>query len=126
MLKDFSATTRDMLAQSSAIKYFGCRHTSAPPVETETDVSSFARKIIGLWADLGFIPETSCKPQRGLFAVARSRAAAPQPGIHNWVCPNLMSELMRTRRQKLASRDSPREPKRGSALESHEMVIPRE
>jgi hypothetical protein len=33
--------------------------------------------------------------------VCRNYAEKPQPGLHNWDCPNLLWELMRTRRVKL-------------------------
>ncbi len=35
--------------------------------------------------------------------VCRSYSERPQPGLHNWDCPNLLWELMRTRREKLSA-----------------------
>lgn len=57
---------------------------------------SFAARVMLHWANLD-IREPSLK------IVCRNYAEKPQPGLHQWDCPNLVWELMRTRRVKLTA-----------------------
>lgn len=57
---------------------------------------SFAARVMKHWENLDEREPT-------LKIVCRNYAEKPQPGLHNWDCPNLLWELMRTRRQKLTA-----------------------
>ena len=66
-----------------------------PFVMDRSDVS-FAARLMTHWANLD-VREPSVK------IVCRNYGEKPQPGLHNWDCPNLLWELMRTRRVKLTA-----------------------
>src|SRR5438876_8284520 len=66
-----------------------------PFVMDRSDVS-FAARLMAHWANLD-VREPSVK------IVCRNYSEKPQPGLHNWDCPNLLWELMRTRRLKLTA-----------------------
>jgi hypothetical protein len=55
---------------------------------------SFAGRLMSHWAKLD-------EQEPTVKIVCRNYAEKPQPGLHNWDCPNLLWELMRTRRVKL-------------------------
>lgn len=57
---------------------------------------SFAARVMMHWANLD-------EREPSLKIVCRNFGEKPQPGLHNWDCPNLLWELMRTRRQKLSA-----------------------
>ena len=57
---------------------------------------SLAARLMTHWANLD-VREPSVK------IVCRNYGEKPQPGLHNWDCPNLLWELMRTRRVKLTA-----------------------
>jgi hypothetical protein len=57
---------------------------------------SFAARLMSHWANLD-------KREPTVKIVCRNYAEKPQPGLHNWDCPNLLWELMRTRRVRLSS-----------------------
>jgi hypothetical protein len=57
---------------------------------------SFAARLMSHWANLD-------KREPTVKIVCRNYAEKPQPGLHNWDCPNLIWELMRTRRVRLSS-----------------------
>jgi hypothetical protein len=57
---------------------------------------SFAGRLNLHWANLEEREPT-------VKIVCRNYAEKPQPGLHNWDCPNLLWELMRTRRVKLTA-----------------------
>lgn len=54
---------------------------------------SFAARLMMHWKDLDNRMPT-------VRIVCRNFSEQPQPGLHNWDCPNLLWELMRTRRVK--------------------------
>ena len=66
-----------------------------PFVMDRSDVS-FAGRLMAHWANLD-VREPSVK------IVCRNYSQKPQFGLHQWDCPNLLWELMRTRRVKLTS-----------------------
>lgn len=57
---------------------------------------SFAARLLMHWADLDEREPT-------IRIVCRTPSDRPQPGLHQWDCPNLLWELMRIRRVKLTS-----------------------
>lgn len=57
---------------------------------------TFAERVLAHWQNL---EEESPK----LYIVCRNYSDKPQPGLHPWDCPNLLWELMRTRRKKLTA-----------------------
>ena len=57
---------------------------------------SWAGRLHAHWADLANREPT-------LKIVCRNFSERPQPGLHNWDCPNLLWELMRWRRAKLSA-----------------------
>jgi len=57
---------------------------------------SFAARLMLHWANLG-------DRQPSVRIVCRNYSEKPQYGLHHWDCPNLLWELMRTRRQKLTA-----------------------
>lgn len=57
---------------------------------------SFAGRLMMHWANLD-------KRQPTLKIVCRNYSERPQPGLHNWDCPNLLWEMMRARREKLSA-----------------------
>ena len=75
----------------------------SPFAGDRSDVS-FAARLMLHWANLEHREPT-------LKIVCRNYSEKPQPGLHNWDCPNLLWELMRTRRikrsaQQLLSRNA--------------------
>ena len=57
---------------------------------------SFAARLEMHWANLS-------EREPSLKIVCRNYAEKPVPGLHHWDCPNLLWELMRTRRVKLTA-----------------------
>jgi hypothetical protein len=57
---------------------------------------SFAARLLMHWADLDQREPT-------VRIVCRTTSERPQPGLHQWDCPNLLWELMRIRRVKLTA-----------------------
>ncbi len=57
---------------------------------------SFAGRLMQHWANLD-------EREPSVKIVCRNYAEKLQPGLHNWDCPNLLWELMRTRRVKLSA-----------------------
>ena len=57
---------------------------------------SFAARVMQHWSNLD-------KREPSLKIVCRNFSERPQPGLHNWDCPNLLWEMMRTRRVKLTA-----------------------
>lgn len=57
---------------------------------------SFAARLHTHWSNLD-------EREPSLKIVCRNYAEKPQPGLHNWDCPNLLWELMRMRRHKLSA-----------------------
>lgn len=57
---------------------------------------SFAARVMAHWSNLDTREPT-------LRIVCRNFSERPQPGLHNWDCPNLLWEMMRTRRVKLTA-----------------------
>lgn len=55
---------------------------------------SFAARVMAHWSNLE-------NRQPSLRIVCRNYSERPQPGLHNWDCPNLLWEMMRARRLKL-------------------------
>ena len=67
----------------------------SPFAQDRSDVS-FAARVMVHWANLD-------KREPSLKIVCRNYSEKPQPGLHNWDSPNLLWELMRTRRVKLTA-----------------------
>ena len=67
----------------------------SPFAMDRSDVS-FAARVMAHWSNL----ETR---QPSLRIVCRNFSERPQPGLHNWDSPNLLWEMMRTRRVKLTA-----------------------
>jgi hypothetical protein len=61
------------------------------PFDMDRSDVSFAARLMAHWANLG-------QRQPTVKIACRNYAEKPQPGLHNWDCPNLLWELMRTRR----------------------------
>ena len=57
---------------------------------------SFAARVMAHWSNLD-------KREPTLKIVCRNYSERPQPGLHDWDCPNLLWEMMRTRRVKLTA-----------------------
>jgi len=57
---------------------------------------SFAARLMLHWSNLD-------KRAPSVKIVCRNYSEKPQPGLHQWDCPNLLWELMRTRRVKLTA-----------------------
>ena len=57
---------------------------------------SFAERLLMHWANLDEREPT-------IRIVCRTYSERPQPGLHQWDCPNLLWELMRSRRVKLSA-----------------------
>jgi hypothetical protein len=57
---------------------------------------SFGERVLMHWRDLEHRQPT-------LKIVCRNFSESPQPGLHNWDCPNLLWEMMRMRRVKLTA-----------------------
>jgi hypothetical protein len=64
-------------------------------VGDRSDVS-FAERLLQHWANLE-------QEEPTIRIVCRNYSERPQPGLHNWDCPNLLWELMRIRRVKLTA-----------------------
>jgi hypothetical protein len=58
--------------------------------------TSFAARLMLHWSNLE-------ERAPSVKIVCRNYSEKPQPGLHNWNCPNLLWELMRTRRVKLSA-----------------------
>jgi hypothetical protein len=67
----------------------------SPFARDRSDVS-FAARLSAAWANLG-------EREPMVKIVCRNYSEKPVPGLHNWDCPNLLWELMRTRRVKLTA-----------------------
>jgi hypothetical protein len=67
----------------------------SPFAGDRSDVS-FAARVMLHWANLE-------EREPSLKIVCPNYVEKPQPGLHNWSCPNLIWELMRTRRVKLTA-----------------------
>jgi hypothetical protein len=67
----------------------------SPFAMDRSDVS-FAARLMSHWANLDEREPT-------VKIVCRNYAEKPQPGLHNWDSPNLLWELLRTRRVKLSA-----------------------
>ena len=67
----------------------------SPFAMDRSDVS-FAARVMAHWANLE-------NREPSLKIVCRNYSERPQPGLHNWDCPNLLWELMRLRRVKLTA-----------------------
>lgn len=67
----------------------------SPFVGDHSDVS-FAARLLAHWSNLE-------QRQPTVKIVCRNYADRPQNGLHNWDCPNLLWELMRTRRERLTA-----------------------
>jgi hypothetical protein len=67
----------------------------SPFAMDRSDVS-FAARVMAHWSNL----ETR---QPSMRIVCRNFSERPQPGLWNWDCPNLLWEMMRTRRVKLTA-----------------------
>ena len=65
----------------------------SPFAMDRSDVS-FAARVMTHWRDLE-------NREPSLRIVCRNSSDCPQPGLHNWDCPNLLWEMLRTRRVKL-------------------------
>jgi hypothetical protein len=63
-----------------------------PFAQDRSDVS-FAARLMSHWANLD-------KREPSVKIVCSNYCERPQPGLHNWDCPNLLWELMRARREK--------------------------
>ena len=87
----------------------------SPFAGDRSDVS-FAARLMLHWANLGpadSVLERMTPEEREeelakyrkptVRIVCRNYSEKPQPGLHDWDCPNLMWELMRTRRVKLSA-----------------------
>ena len=59
---------------------------------------SFAARLMQHWADLD-----NREPTVKIFCPRGQYSDKPQPGLYHWSCPNLLWELMNTRRVKLTS-----------------------
>ncbi len=70
----------------------------SPFAQDRSDVS-FAARVMLHWANLD-------RREPTLKIVCRNYSEKPQPGLHNWDSPNLLWELMRTRRVKLTAQQS--------------------
>jgi hypothetical protein len=57
---------------------------------------TFTETLLAHWGDLA-------NRQPTVRIVCRNPSDRPQPGRHDWDCPNLLWELMRTRRRKLTA-----------------------
>jgi hypothetical protein len=57
---------------------------------------SFAARLMLHWSDLE-------NREPSVKIVCRNYSEKPQPGLHDWDCPNLLWELMRTKRVKLTA-----------------------
>lgn len=57
---------------------------------------SFAARVMAHWGNLD-------QREASLKIVCRNYSERPQPGLHQWDCPNLLWEMMRTRRVKLTA-----------------------
>lgn len=66
------------------------------PFQFDRSDVSFAARVMLHWQDLEHREPT-------LKIVCPNYIEKPQPGLHNWSCPNLLWELMRTRRVKLTA-----------------------
>jgi hypothetical protein len=67
----------------------------SPYAGDRSDIS-FAARLLMHWSNLDHREPT-------VKIVCRNYAEKPVPGLHNWDCPNLLWELMRTRRVKLTA-----------------------
>lgn len=66
------------------------------PFQFDRSDVSFAARVMMHWQDLEH-------REPSLRIVCSNYAEKPVPGLHNWDCPNLLWELMRTRRVKLTA-----------------------
>jgi hypothetical protein len=66
------------------------------PFQGDRSDISFAGRLMLHWSNLD-------KREPSVKIVCRNYSERPQPGLHHWDCPNLLWELMRTRRVKLTS-----------------------
>lgn len=57
---------------------------------------TFAERVLAHWANLD-------EREPSLYIVCRNFSEKPQPGLHPWDSPNLLWELMRTRKRKLSA-----------------------
>lgn len=67
------------------------------PFEMDRSDVSFAGRVMAHWSNL----ESGREPT--LKIVCRNFSERPNPGLHQWDCPNLLWEMMRTRRVKLTA-----------------------
>lgn len=67
----------------------------SPFVGDRSDVS-FAARVMQHWSNLD-------NREPSLKIVCRNFSERPQPGLHHWDCPNLLWEMLRTRRVKLTA-----------------------
>ena len=67
----------------------------SPFAGDRSDVS-FAARVMQHWSNLD-------NREPSLKIVCRNFSERPQPGLHHWDCPNLLWEMMRTRRVKLTA-----------------------
>ena len=65
------------------------------PFQGDRSDVSFAARVMTHWANLD-------RREPSLKIVCRNFSERPQPGLHNWDCPNLLWELFRIRRVKLS------------------------
>ncbi len=71
----------------------------SPFVGDRSDIS-FAARLLMHWSNLD-------RREPTVKIVCRfPNVDVPRPGLHNWDCPNLLWELMRTRRQKLTAQQA--------------------
>jgi hypothetical protein len=81
-----------------------------------SDISFAQRMLSGHWANLGpsdrELEDMSAEQREevesrfrkpSLRIVCRNYEDKPQPGLHNWDCPNLLWELLQTRKKKLSA-----------------------
>jgi len=66
------------------------------PFSLDRSDVSFAHRLMLHWANLD-------RREPTVKIVCRNWSEKPQHGMHHWDCPNLLWELMRTRRQKLTA-----------------------
>lgn len=66
------------------------------PFQMDRSDVSFAARLMMHWSNLD-------RRAPSVRIVCRNFSDKPQHGLHNWDCPNLLWELMRTRRQKLTA-----------------------
>lgn len=83
-------------AKSFAELYYDQGVEKLEPFTGDRSDISFAERLLLHWSNLDHRTPT-------VRIVCRNYADIPQPGMHPWDCPNLLWELMRTRRVKLTA-----------------------